>query len=536
MQRLNGNGRRSFTRLSLTSAIVLFLAVFGLGSAWLKHSQLHVPLLPKSSTSIWLVEAQLDFAGVGGPAMLGLSLPEESPSTAILNESFISQVYGLAVLEEGKKGRVATWTRRRAPTAMQGLYYRAEVHFTEPEAAIHGLRGASVPAFPQIPAYREPLASAIRATLEDAREQSADVLTFTAQLLKILADPRNPNSKVIRQSGDSRYWNRLTTEILAGARIPARVVYGLSLDKPFTGQSLEPWLEVHNGDNWYGFDAANGQQGYPKNFFVWSYNDPQPFTSSGVRDATLLFSATRQQLAATALSRRYEDHVGGWTGISLNQLPIDVQNLYVLMLSLPLGALVVAFMRVVVGIPTFGTFMPILIALAFRETQILWGITFFLFVVAIGLVLRILMARLRLLLVPRLAAMLVVVILVILFLTLLSSALGIRQGLSIGLFPMVIMTLTIERMSIVWDERGPVETLKETAGTLVVAVLGFFVMNSETLTHLMRYFPELLFVVLAACLMLGTYTGYRITELVRFQDLVRSAPENREADAGQREG
>ena len=292
---------------------------------------------------------------------------------------------------------------------------------------------------------------------------------------------------------------------------------------------------MHNGTSWYGFNAANGQQGYPKNFFVWSYNDPEPFTGSGVRDARLSFSATQQQLAATALSRRYESQAGGWTGISLSQLPLDVQNLYVLMLSLPLGALVVAFMRVVIGIPTFGTFMPILIALAFRETQILWGIAFFLFVVAIGLVLRIMMARLRLLLVPRLAAMLVVVILVILFLTLLSSALGIRQGLSIGLFPMVIMTLTIERMSIVWDERGPLETLKETAGTLLVAVVGFFVMNNEILSHLMRYFPELLFVVLAACLMLGTYTGYRLTELVRFQDLARAMPSLPGAGAARRE-
>ena len=194
-----------------------------------------------------------------------------------------------------------------------------------------------------------------------------------------------------------------------------------------------------------------------------------------------------------------------------------------LLLTLPLGALVVAFMRVVIGIPTFGTFMPVLIALAFRETQILWGITFFLLVVFVGLALRILLAHLRLLLVPRLASMLVIVVLVMLLMTLLSSALGVQQGLSIGLFPMVILTLTIERMSIVWDERGPVETLQETAGTLLVAIVGYYVMNSDNLVHLMYYFPELLLVVLAACLMLGTYNGYRLTELFRFRELAVAA-------------
>jgi hypothetical protein len=34
---------------------------------------------------------------------------------------------------------------------------------------------------------------------------------------------------------------------------------------------------------------------------------------------------------------------------------------------------------------------------------------------------------------------------------------------------MVIMTMTIERMSIVWEERGPGEAMKEGLGTLVAA-------------------------------------------------------------------
>ncbi|NNC55223.1 MAG: hypothetical protein HKO07_05840, partial [Pseudomonadales bacterium] len=42
------------------------------------------------------------------------------------------------------------------------------------------------------------------------------------------------------------------------------------------------------------------------------------------------------------------------------------------------------------------------------------------------------------------------------------------------------------------------------------------------LMHLMHYFPELAFVVLAICLLLGAYNGYRVSELIRFRDLAKS--------------
>jgi hypothetical protein len=103
--------------------------------------------------------------------------------------------------------------------------------------------------------------------------------------------------------------------------------------------------------------------------------------------------------------------------------------------------------------------------------------------------------------------------------TVLSFRLGIEQGLSIALFPMVILAMTIERMSITWEERGALEAAKETVGSLVVAICGYFAMNEPHLQHLMFYFPELLMVLLALTLMLGAYSGYRVSELIRFKAL-----------------
>jgi hypothetical protein len=86
---------------------------------------------------------------------------------------------------------------------------------------------------------------------------------------------------------------------------------------------------------------------------------------------------------------------------------------------------------------------------------------------------------------------------------------------------MVILAMTIERMSLVWEELGPMEALQQGFGSLLVAVLGYLTMSSKFLGHLVFVFPELLLVVLAATLLLGRYTGYRLTELWRFRAALR---------------
>ena len=52
-----------------------------------------------------------------------------------------------------------------------------------------------------------------------------------------------------------------------------------------------------------------------------------------------------------------------------------------------------------------------------------------------------------------------------------------------------------------------------------MAVLVYLAMSIEIVEYLTFSFPELLLVVLAVTLMLGHYTGYRLTELRRFSPM-----------------
>jgi hypothetical protein len=204
---------------------------------------------------------------------------------------------------------------------------------------------------------------------------------------------------------------------------------------------------------------------------------------------------------------------------SFFNLPISTQLVFQVLLMIPVGGLMIAFLRQMIGVKTFGTFMPVLVALAFRETGIFTGVVAFVMIVALGLLIRSWFHKLHLLMVPRLAAVLTIVVLIMSWMALLAQNLGITLGLSLSLFPIVILTMTIERMSTMWEESGPKEAVQVGIGSLACAVLGCIVMTNATLMHLVFTFPELLLIVLALNILLGGYNGYKLSEYRRFRKL-----------------
>jgi hypothetical protein len=139
-------------------------------------------------------------------------------------------------------------------------------------------------------------------------------------------------------------------------------------------------------------------------------------------------------------------------------------------------------------------------------------------IVGAGLWFRFLLARLNMLVVPRVAACVVIVTLLMMILSVVSYKLGMRDGLQITLFPMIILAWTIERMSLIWEEEGKRSALMQVGGSLIVAVIAFAFMSVPQVKYWAFYFPELLLVLLALIILIGRYTGYRLSELFRFRD------------------
>jgi hypothetical protein len=227
-------------------------------------------------------------------------------------------------------------------------------------------------------------------------------------------------------------------------------------------------------------------------------------------------NARREKFAGTSL-----------INFSLDLLPIEEQSIFSSILLLPVGVLVVVFLRILVGIKTSGTFMPVLIAMAFMKTHLLVGVVGLLTIVSIGLLIRFYLSRLNLLLVARISTVIITVIGIITFLTVITYQFGISEGMKITFFPMIILSWTIERMSILWEEEGAKQVFVQGGGSLLVAIIAYLAMSSTFVEHLTFNFLGLQLIIVAVVLLLGNYTGYRLSELKRFKPLVDEMEHNR---------
>jgi hypothetical protein len=72
----------------------------------------------------------------------------------------------------------------------------------------------------------------------------------------------------------------------------------------------------------------------------------------------------------------------------MHSLLLEEQAMFKTIMLIPIGALIVVFLHVLIGLKTSGTFMPVLIAVVFVQTQLLPGIIGFLLIVVTGLVIR----------------------------------------------------------------------------------------------------------------------------------------------------
>jgi hypothetical protein len=123
--------------------------------------------------------------------------------------------------------------------------------------------------------------------------------------------------------------------------------------------------------------------------------------------------------------------------------------------------------------------------------------------------------------VARISAVLIFVVGIMIYVAILSYKLGFQNEITITFFPMIILAWTIERMSILWEEDGPKEVLIQGGGSLIVAVLAYFAMTNYTIGYLTYNFPETLLLVLSLIILIGRYSGYRLSELYRFASFAK---------------
>ena len=495
--------------------LVVFLMAMGLGAAAYKHIELGFPLFANAQQTIWKIETKIIFNAVGDNVTVRLNIPESDSGHRITLLKSLSSDYQFS-LNDIDGTSFAQWTADEV-NGSQALYLRINTYFDPAKMVPPPIFLAN-----RHERYEGAALLAAKQLVLDASRFKT--LNKRIQYLLAKANYAGSADMQLLLGGSGKRSDKINTviKLLQMDGIQARSVRGLLLEENKRRQYALFFLEVFDGENWLLFDPREAALTSWQQVLILQRGDEALIEIFGGIDSHVIFSSIKEKRQAfnTAVDAA-KLKANPLVDFSIYSLPYAEQNTFKLLLLIPLGALVVVLLRNLVGLTTSGTFMPILIALTFLQTELLTGLLLFVMVVGVGLIIRYYLSHLNLLLVPRIASVLVFVIIIYAALGISMHKMGIAWGAKVTFFPMIILAWTIERMSVLWEEEGGHEVFIQGGGSLITASLAYVVMSNKLVADTIFLYPELLLVVLAIIISIGSYSGYRLSDLRRFSAMDR---------------
>jgi hypothetical protein len=503
------------------TAIALF--ILGGGVFLYKHLALDMPIQPDRSARVWRVEMAVLALGHSGRGRIEMHLPTSDDTQLILDEHTFDDGLRYATIEV-ENGRRATW--RGDMGESRRLSYTFRVHLPAGGSDLAGparvleslsLERESVPVSPEIERAVE------RLGLHDQDDPAAIVASafgFVAHDIETVAGASDDPRLALRlREGSEIGKSRLLVSMLHAAGVDARLATGIHLPRSGRAQ-LSRFVEARTRRGWVNLSTSEESPGdFPRNFVRLSSGNAPIVSTSGVDASQIEIHVLRESLQPAEIASFVAPNSPFWRSLSLYRLPVQTQGLLEILLLFPVASLLAAIFRNLIGLRTFGVFMPILIALSLRSTDLASGLVLVTSVTCAGVLGRLLLDRLRLLFVPRICLLLSIVVLLVTGLAQIGYAYEGRGFMSGLLFPIVILSILIERISVTTLEEGLQSTQKLLAGSLALAALAYPIFQSEGLIHLFFGFPELNLCVMALLVVIGGYRGYRLTEIWRFRSL-----------------
>jgi 7 transmembrane helices usually fused to an inactive transglutaminase/Transglutaminase-like superfamily len=484
----------------------------------------------------WKITLVISGKATSGDARLYSAAPLESPRQHVLHETRQSEQFDAKPSDAKASDQRETawaWKPGRPPGTFRVHYECFCTVRRQPQPGEHGhphhgppKPGQCLRSDAAIDSDHPEIAALARRQTEgeaDPVEQARALFEFVDQ--QIASEPgvdgsgRTAIECLQAEAGDALAKSRLLAALLRNRGIAARLVVGLALAKG-AEQSAHVWVEAWLRDHWLPMCPLHHHFGHlPHTFLVFGYDDFRVVHGRNIRGLDSAFWVERAPRAAGAADPSWLHRA--FSAFSPFALPPAEKRLVEFLLLLPVAALIVCFFRNVIGLTTFGTFAPALLGLAFREVHSLIGITVFVGILLCGWLLRRGLSRFHLLQVPRTAFMLTLVVCLLVGFVVVSNRFHLPATRYLALFPLVILTGMIERFWTLEEEDGTAASFRTLFATFAVAACVSLVLNAPFVPRQMNTYPETLGVIMAVQLLLGRYTGYRLTELYRFRDFLK---------------
>jgi hypothetical protein len=206
-------------------------------------------------------------------------------------------------------------------------------------------------------------------------------------------------------------------------------------------------------------------------------------------------------------------------------------NTITLLLLFPIVITIVVILRQIVGIQAFGIYTPSIITIAFvfiaqdSFWDIKYAIAIYVIVLCVGMGMRFVLKKLRLLYLPRVAINLTVVSFSVLFTLALAGYFGRTGFASTSIFPIIIIIMLVEKFVTVQIEKGNRTAIILAIETLIIALIGYTILSPTTIIgvymiSLVLVHPLIVLLIIPINIFIGKWTGLRFNEYLRFHDVI----------------
>jgi len=523
----------------LVTGVCILLPFFTL---YYKSEVLGLSLIPVRASNVWNVElsikskniqnrnAQKDFA-------MALPIPESSLSQVVSELSVVKNAQRINLSAEQQEPfillqpqdeslvKFEVTTRSYDYFKSAGLKTKKE-HAHDPKYL--SLTGVDEETFVKL----KELSEAIVYKSDSKLDKLKKIFFYIADEVVLQPDDNRILDVIELSSGDHLAQAKTLSALARINKIPSRVGFGLKILNSDNKKQFETkfrrfffvesfvqgkWIPLIPDERLFGLVGSKHILISRSSDVFASFLDDRDFVSLKVKPVQFDPVTSKEQI------QQLSEVSSLWSLFSLHRFSLPIQAILLGLVLIPFGTVFLSLFRVIVGVETFGIFMPILLTLFFLETSFLFGFSFLLLVVLLGFSQRALLDKFHLLAVPRLSILLGVVILLYIVLAVAADSFGLLSvsGKTLNYFPIVIITIFIERFSIYFIEEGALNTLKTTAGTFLVSTACYYLLSYKWLKVFLFNNPEVLLLAIGLNLAIGSYRGYRLSELIRFQDFAQ---------------
>ncbi|MBR9675434.1 hypothetical protein GOV05_00305 [Candidatus Woesearchaeota archaeon] len=191
-----------------------------------------------------------------------------------------------------------------------------------------------------------------------------------------------------------------------------------------------------------------------------------------------------------------------------------------LFFQLMISVTLIAVLRNIVGIRSFGVFGPTIITFGILKTGLFLGLTMYLNLFLIAMALSFILYKYNISSSYRVAIIISSIVVAITFFEVVGELYHIKIFEAMIFFPVLITSWLADRFVVQVKEVDWVETSKKLVGTIIIIILVYFVITISPLINFVSVNPETWIGLVILNFYLANKTGFRVSDYLRFKNLL----------------